>query len=411
MFVEIRAIPRFDSNNQLIGLIHIVRDITERKRMEEEILKARKLESVGILAGGLAHDFNNLLQGILGNISFAKTLSNPEDRVYKILENAESSYMRAISLTNQLITFSKQGEPIKKPAFVKNLIKDTTSFTLSGSGIRSKFNIPDNLWPVDVDEGQITRVIQNIVMNARDAMPEAGTVNVAAENTTVSEKDSIALNNGKYIKISIEDHGAGIPEENLSKIFDPYFSTKDRVSEKGMGLGLTICYSIIKNHEGLITVESKSDIGTTFQIYLPASEKEEVRKEKTKAESFTVKGRVLIMDDEAVVTDFVEEFLRHIGCEVEVARDGEEAIDLYKKDLEAQRPFDVVILDLTVPGGMGGRETIGKLLEINPDVKAVASSGYSNDPVMTDFEQYGFKGILIKPYQIENLNEILSKLV
>ncbi len=400
----------FEINGRKI-LQGIFRDITERKRMEEELLKARKLESVGILAGGIAHDFNNLLQGILGNVSFAKRLSNPENKIYKILDKAESSYMRAISLTNQLITFSKGGEPVKKTVFIRNLIKDTTNFTLSGSSIRSKFNIPDNLWPVDVDEGQITRVIQNIVLNARDAIPEAGTINVTAENTTVREKENIALNNGKYIKITIEDDGIGMPQKNLTKIFDPYFTTKDKVSEKGMGLGLAICYSIIKNHEGLITVESKPKVGTTFHIYLPASEKEIEKKKEAKVLSLTEKGRLLIMDDEEVVADITKEFLKHIGYEVEVARDGEEAIELYKKAMESEKPFDVAILDLTIPGGMGGKETIGKLLEIDTDVKAIATSGYSNNPVMTEFAQYGFKGSLIKPYKIEKLGEIISKLM
>ena len=246
-------------------------DISERKRSEEALLKAKKLESVGILAGGIAHDFNNLLTSILGNISFAKMHGNPEDKIFKLLDHAEKASIRASELTKQLITFSKGGVPVKKMAPIGELLEDTAHLSLSGSNVSCRFNIPNDLWPVEIDEGQMRQVIHHIVRNAREAMPEGGVINLLAQNMTLSAKDGLPLKGGKYIKLSVEDHGVGIPQENLSKIFDPYFTTKEMGSQKGMGLGLAICYSVIKNHEGLITVESRVGVGTTFHIYLPVS--------------------------------------------------------------------------------------------------------------------------------------------
>ncbi len=389
----------------------IIRDLTDRKRMEEEILKIKKLESLGILAGGIAHDFNNLLQGLLGNISFAKLLSRPGEQIYEVLESAESTYARARSLTSQLLTFTSGGDTIRKPVALGKLIADTVDFSLSGSRVKSRLQIPPGLWPVEADEGQLTQVIQNLVQNARDAMPGGGTVTVKAENTVTDEDEVFDLVKGRHVKISFQDHGAGIAPKNLDRIFDPYFTTKERGNEKGLGLGLTICHSIVKKHGGCITVDSHPGKGADFTVYLPASEKEVAEHERVKTVSQLRKGKVLVMDDEDLVTGLAEGILSHMGYEAAVARDGKEALEIYKEAKNERRPFDIVILDLTVPGGMGGEETLKHLQSIDPKVKAVISSGYLSDPVMKDYRGHGFQGALSKPYRVEELRGVLSRLL
>ena len=386
----------------------VARDITERKRMQGELLRVQKLESIGILAGGIAHDFNNILTAILGNISLAKMYANPEDKICKKLTEAEKASVRAKDLTQQLLTFSKGGQPIVKTAPVTKLLKDTTSFALTGSNVRCEFSMSEDLWPVEMDEGQMSQVINNLVINAVKSMPKGGTIKVRAENATVGTertKQSLPLEGENYVKISIQDEGIGIPKEHLQKIFDPYFTTR----KKGSGLGLAISYSIVQKHHGYITAESELGVGTTFHIFLPASEKEVITERHAKEIVRGEKGRVLIMDDEEIVRDVASGMLEHIGYEVEVAKDGAEAIALYKQTQESQVPFDVVILDLTVPGGMGGKETIEKLIELDPQAKAIVSSGYSTDPVMSEFREYGFSSVVSKPYKIEELREALHK--
>ncbi len=379
-----------------------IRDITERKRIEKELAKGQKLESVGVLAGGIAHDFNNLLTTILGNITFAKTYLSPEDKIFILLDEAEKASIRASDLTKQLITFSKGGGPFKKITSIGKLIKDTVQFTLSGSNIKSEFNIPDDLWLVEVDEGQIKQVIYNMVLNARECMPGGGVVHILTENILNSGGNGLPLKEGEYIKVSIEDQGSGIPEENLSKVFDPYFSTKERGGQRGMGLGLTVCYSVVKNHHGLITLESEMGVGTTFHIYLPVLRKEVLEKPSVS------KGKILIMDDEEGVRKIAGTILRHIGYEVDYAREGAEAIELYRRAKEFRQSFDGVILDLTIRGGMGGKETIERLLEIDSEVKAIISSAYSDDPAISEFKEYGFRGAVIKPFTIEQLSEAVD---
>lgn len=278
IYLQVSTSPVFDEKGRFMGSVHIAKDITERKQMEEELLRYRTLESVGILAGGIAHDFNNMLQNILGNISYARILSRPGSKIYSTLKRAENEYSCASSLTERLITFSKGGYPYKKTVYIGEFVKNTTDITLRGSNIKSEFKIPDKLWAVEADKMQLSRVIQNIVQNARDAMPEGGTIKVIAENTTISKKKKTILKIGEYIKISIEDNGIGIARKDLTKIFDPYFTTREMGNEKGLGLGLAVCYSIIKKHDGLITVESKRNAGTVFHIYLPASREKAVEK-------------------------------------------------------------------------------------------------------------------------------------
>ncbi len=394
----------------------IINDITERKSLEEESLKAQKLESVGLLAGGIAHDFNNILTGITGNISLAKN-SLGTDKAHERLTAAEGALTQAASLANQLLTFSKGGEPIKETSCIGRLIKDSVSFSLRGSNIKYEFFICDDLWPVDIDKGQINQVISNIIINARQAMTEGGVLMVGAENLTIGTgtEDTIdeSLKEERYIKISIEDNGTGIDQEHLEKIFDPYFSTK----EEGSGLGLATSYSIIKKHGGRIIAESLLGAGTTFYIYLPAS-KDKVSEDKgreviiTKLTEKKHNGRkVLVMDDEEIIRDVLGEMLTSLGYEMDFAINGNEATELYSKAIESGKPFDAVIVDLTIPGGMGGEQAVKKLLEIDPGVKAIVSSGYSNDPVMAKYEEYGFVGVITKPYVVAELNEKLHKII
>ena len=381
------------------------RDITERKELEEERNKAAKLESIGLLAGGIAHDFNNILTAILGNVSLANILADEDLKKTKaILVEAEKSILSARDLTGQLLTFSKGGEPIKKTIILSDMIKEVTEFSLRGSNVKCWYDIAENLWPCKVDEGQIDQTIRNLVINADQAMSDGGIITVLAGNVTVGPEDSLPLAEGRYVKLTIKDQGLGIPEKHLSKIFDPYFTTK----QKGSGIGLATCYSIVKRHDGLIAVESERDIGTTFHTYLPASSELVEAKAERKAYVSEITGKILIMDDEPALVEVVSKILEQIGCVAEAASDGAEAVRLYKKAMKSGQPFNAVILDLTVPGGMGGQETIKKLLEIDPEVKAIVSSGYSNDPVLANFREYGFSSVVTKPYRIDELQEVLQ---
>jgi len=382
-----------------------LRDITDRKKTEGELLRVQKLESLGVLAGGIAHDFNNILTAILGNISLAMLYVKPGNVLFERLLEAENASVRARSLTQQLLTFSKGGTPVKKTASIVDLIKESAGFVLRGSQVKCDFILADNIWPVEVDEGQMSQVIQNLVINADQAMPDGGTITVRVENNIVTAEDVLPLRERRYVKITIQDHGIGIPEEYLEKIFDPFFSTK----QKGSGLGLATAYSIIKKHDGYITVESEMGSGTKFLIYLPASRKHVIKKQALGGIPICGAGKVLFMDDEEMVRNTAGEMLRRIGYTVEFARDGAQAIEVYVKAQLSGQPFDAIIMDLTIPGGLGGKETIKKLLEIDPEVKAIVSSGYSNDPVMADYKKYGFAGVIAKPYRIKQLSEQLIK--
>lgn len=391
----------------------ITRDITAEKEKEDEQMRMEKLESLGVLAGGIAHDFNNLLMGIIGNISLAKSVSDNE--AVEILEDAEKASRRAKNLTNQLLTFSKGGEPIKEEISIKNVIKESARFILSGSNVQCRFNFSEDLWPVKVDSGQISQVINNLVLNADQAMPEGGKIDVRAENVILEEENSLPLDEGKYVKIEIEDNGSGINEDHLTKIFDPYFSTKSR----GSGLGLSSVYSVIKKHDGYIDVESEIGVGTTFSFYLPAVDKKEKARERVRDiekekedDSVEYEGKILLMDDNETVRNVVSKMLEKYGYRVETVRDGEEALRVYKKTLKYEEdPFSAVILDLTISGGMGGKETIKELKEIDPDVKAVVSSGYSTAPVMSNYEKYGFCEVIVKPFDTRKLKETLEKII
>jgi PAS domain S-box-containing protein len=374
-------------------------------KSEKRLFQAEKLESLGILAGGIAHDFNNILTTILGNVSMAKDQAASRSEISELLTEAATASKRAQTLTKQLLTFAKGGTPVKETASVGDIIKESSLFVMRGSKSGCEFSIAEDLWTVEVDVGQVNQVINNIVINANQAMPEGGIIEIKAENLIIDEGNEWYLKPGRYVRMSFKDEGVGIAEKHLSKIFDPYFTTK----HEGSGLGLATAYSIIKKHGGTIVAESLLGIGTTFHIYLPASEKEEP--EKMEDNVIKGRGKILLMDDEASLRKITGKMLEKLGYEPEFAEDGDEAIRMVKGAKEAKKPYDAVILDLTIPGGIGGKEAIQKLVEIDPEIKAIVSSGYSDDPILANFREYGFKGMLPKPFELSSLGKMLHEVL
>ena len=388
--------------------IIVTTDVTQQKLMEEERLKLQKLEAVGTLAGGIAHDFNNLLQGVFGYISIAKLNAANKDKSIAALEQAEKALHMSVNLTAQLLTFSKGGKPVKKKIPLQSVIENSVKFALSGSTVDYRIKLDSDLRHVEADEGQIEQVIQNIVLNADQSMPTGGTIVIAAKNVRAPKKGTPQMpEEGKYVEISVQDDGIGISEEHLSKIFDPYFTTK----AKGSGLGLATCYSIIRNHGGVIQVSSKVGKGTTFYVYLPGVEAEKEVPQVPELSPFVRKGKILLMDDEEIVRDIAGKMIEVFGHEVEFAEHGEATIRKYKAAMESGKPFDIVILDLTIRRGMGGKETIERLLAVNPNIRAIVSSGYSDDAVVSDYHKYGFSARLTKPYKLQELSDTLNTLL
>ncbi len=385
---------------------NILRDISERKKMEEERLLLSKLESLGLLAGGIAHDFNNILTAILGNISLARMEAQQEPELghhcLQRMGEAERACLRARALAGQLLSFAKGGLPIKKPTAVAALLRESVNLALSGSKARSRLILPEDLWRIEVDEGQISQVFNNLLINADQAMPAGGTITVRAENVIVGEEST--MEECEYVRITISDQGVGIPPHYLGKIFDPYFTTK----QKGSGLGLATSYSIVRSNAGYITVESEPGAGTTFSVYLPATQAAEPSPQIPAAAPLSGQGRILVMDDEVMVRDILSTMLGKLGFEVASAADGEEAIRLYQEAQTSGRPFTAAIFDLTVPGGMGGKEALRRLLAIDPRIKAIVSSGYSDDPIMAEFRTFGFQGVISKPYRFMELSQALA---
>jgi PAS domain S-box-containing protein len=397
---EARLVPLLESQ-----IIALVRNVTERKRTEDERVRLSKLDSISILAGGVAHDFNNILTAIVGNLSFAMTVRRP-DLIHDVLSDIEAAALRAQKLVAQLATFSRGGMPIRSVSGIGPLLRDSAEFALSGSNVTCEFSIADDLAPVSVDEGQLGQAIDNLVINAQQAMPGGGTVRVSAENVSVDGRNPLlATRPGRYVQIRVEDSGVGIPKQHLPRIFDPYFTTK----EKGTGLGLATTYSIVKRHDGHIAVESALGAGTTFTILLPASSELAAIAPREQATPKKGRGFVLLMDDEEMIRDGTARMLQHLGYAVQCARNGEEAISIYRRAKEQGRPFDVVIMDLTVPAGLGGKETLRALRAIEPGVTAIVSSGYSDEPIMAAHVQYGFRGVLTKPYTIRELGDVLHQ--
>jgi PAS domain S-box-containing protein len=392
--------PLLDDLKKPYAVCGISTDITISKKMEEEMQRTEKLESVGMLAGGIAHDFNNLLTGILARVSIALSTIAPDDINHKRLTAVEKAVLRATDLTHQLLTFSKGGAPVKRALSVTELVNEAVGFALMGSNVRYDSKLPADLMAIDADEGQVSQVINNLIINATQAMPEGGIIDISAENFTIKDSSFLTLKKGDYVLITFTDHGVGIPSDKIHQIFDPFFTTKD----KGSGLGLATTYSIIKNHGGHIAVESEEGIGTTFFVYLPALNKEPEPRKRAAEKLIKGSGRILVMDDEEFIREAAEELLRMAGYDVSSASNGDEAISAYRAAKTQGAPFDVVIMDLTIPGGKGGKEAIKELKAIDPEVKAIVSSGYSNDPIMANFKKYGFSGVVAKPYKLSELS-------
>jgi PAS domain S-box-containing protein len=385
----------------------IGRDISEqvkatedRIQLEKQLLHAQKLDSLGVLAGGLAHDFNNLLTGIMGNLSVALMRSGDNQQISTPLERALQASERAADLTRQLLTFAKGGAPIKQVASLANIIRDSAGFALHGTNVSIEFAIPDDLWPAEVDIGQIGQVVSNLVINADQAMPGGGLLRIAADNLEAAAPSELpVLPTGRYIRIKVIDQGVGIPTEYLDRIFDPYFTTK----QQGSGLGLATVHSIITRHGGAIKVDSETGHGAVFTLWLPASDKSLESDVRPEYPFLAGKGKILVMDDEEILRELAQDMLDMLGYECVTCKEGVQACELYSQALQTGKPFSVVIVDLTIPGGMGGLETMKRLLKMDPGVKVIVASGYSSDPVVASYKDYGFAAAVPKPFSIQQM--------
>ena len=386
-------------------ILSIIHDASRRKIMEEELMHALKMESVVMMANGIASEFNTLITRIISNLSVLMTETQDRTRQYKLLQETDKIADNARNLVRRLVSFSISGAPVKKTSAVATLLKDTANFMLSGSNIWCNFFISDDLYPVELDQAQFVQALSNVVLNASQSMPKGGIINITARNIHLEENEISNLADGNYVRISIEDKGHGISPENLQRIFDPYFTTRqDRI-----GLGLSIAYSILRNHGGTITVHSELGKGSSFDMYLPVSP------QKSTAEPLASKppysgARILVVDDEEVVRNAGKRLLGRLGYDnVDFASEGNETLNKYRESMEAGKPYDIVIIDLTIPGEPGGKQVVQKLIEMDPLANIIVSSGYFNDPIVTDFHRYGIKGVLAKPYRLEELELLLHE--
>lgn len=395
-------------DSKVIGTVLVLRDVTEQDLLEQELIRATRLESVGVLAGGIAHDFNNILTAVMGNVALAQLDVPSEGPAAVSLRSAEKAALRARDLTQQLLTFAKGGEPVRAAVQIEAVVREMTSFALHGSQVKAFFEINPGLWPADADKGQIGRVVQNLVINAVQAMPNGGSIRITARNEILDGLSLPGLTPGNYILIAIADTGEGIQSEHLARIFDPYFTTK----QTGTGLGLAAAYSIVKKHHGHIDVESEVGKGTTFRIWLPALlEDVPQHSSRTPWDPGRMNGRVLFMDDEQIIRDMASTLLRRFGLTVDCATDGAEAIEKYQAARARGEPYNLVIMDLTIPGGMGGLAAVRKLHAIDPNVKAIVSSGYSSDPVLANYREHGFVAMVPKPYEMGELARVLREVL
>lgn len=397
------AAPIKDSAGNILGVVLVFRDMTEKIHLMEQAQRAQRLESIGVLAGGIAHDFNNILEGVFGYLGLA-AVNVKDEHVSGMLADALKSIQRAKGLTGQLLTFARGGEPVKKNQSLIPVVRDTVQFATSGSNVRAEFHFAEDLFNAEFDFNQISQVIENITLNALQAMPQGGTISVTCSNFHFNENDHPLLR-GNFVRISIADRGIGIPKELQLKIFDPFFTTKS----KGHGLGLATSYSIISRHQGTIEVESEPGKGTTFHLYLPASPARHEEKTPLPKAKRLAGGKILILDDETIMQDIMVKFLKHLGFDALVAAEGKEAIELFKHERDAGKPFDALIFDMTIKGGMSGKDTIKEIRKIDPAIPAFVMSGYSEDPALSNPEQFGFNGGLSKPFKIEELEELLSR--
>lgn len=408
-WIQVNYNPIIDANGNVTSIIVLSFDITDLKEHEKEQLKIEKLESLGILAGGIAHDFNNILTGIMGNLSLARQYLDGTHKAYNPLVGAEKASVRAAELARQLLTFARGGEPVKKVVSLSHLVNESLSLTLRGSNVKGVVDIPDSVHAIEADEGQISQVFNNIIINATQAMPDGGTLTVAVRNLTIDANSLLPLAPGRYVCITFTDEGCGIAEADLKKIFDPYYTTKS----KGSGLGLASAHSIIVKHGGHISASSVAGKGTTLTIYLPsigetfsAYQTEYV----TKVAEGDRGGSILVMDDEEIIRDLATSMLTEMGYQVATCENGLEAITRYITAMDSGEPFSAVIMDLTIPGGMGGKEAAQKILSLDANAKLIVSSGYSDDPIMSDYSSYGFVGAVAKPYRLNELEQLLRSL-
>lgn len=395
------------TDRKVSNIVWIGKDITERKKSEESLRTLQKLESLGVMAGGIAHDFNNIMTGILGNLSLAKEEVNGGTEIRELIVESQNACMSAKGLTKQLLTFAKGGNPVINIAEVGSILKESCTFAARGSKAKCRFRIDKDLLSVKVDRDQIAQVFQNLVINASQSMLEGGRITISASNVHLTAEAIATLEPGPYIRIQVVDAGIGMSEEILPRIFDPYFSTKG----SGRGLGLATCHSIIVKHQGHMEAMSQAGQGTTFTVYLPATAAVEVSSEIEPVVTGTATGRVLIMDDDPLVSRTFARILKRLGSDCEIVNDGETALAAFTRAQLSETPFDLVVMDLTIPGGMGGRDAAKRLKERYPDAKAIVSSGYSNDPVMANYSAYGFEGMLTKPYRVEEVAKVLNELL
>lgn len=395
-----------DASSIVIGFFIYFSDITEKKKFEREFQNALRLNSLGKLSSGIAHDFNNVLTTILGNISLAKLDISEEEEIFSLLTEAELGIEKARIMTQQLLSFSNNGVSAKERIDIAQILHEFVSFTLSGSNVTCEYAIAEDLRDIEADKTQINQIIHNIVINAVQAMPIGGTINIEAVNADISLDNALNLPGGHFIRILIQDHGIGIDPVELPHIFDPFYQS----NLTGKGMGLTVVHDIIIQHGGFISIDSELDVGTSVIFYLPAVESKTVIPPKEHASSSPHTGKVLIMDDEDVIRRVLGKMLKQLGYHASAVANGDDAIQLYQENMVKGTPFSAVILDLTIRGGMGGEETVKRLLQIDPKLKAVASSGYSTDKIMTNFNEYGFSGTLIKPYKVKELEDTLADL-
>ncbi len=396
--------PIRDADGRNIGVVLVFRDITEQTRLEQEARRNQRLESLGVLAGGIAHDFNNILVAILGNISLAERLVSGQEKVELLLAEARKAGLRARDLVRRLQTFAKGGDPIREAAAIDEVIRESADFVLRGSNVACRYDFAPDLWLADIDSGQVSQVIQNLVINAKQAMPDGGTVTITCRNREERPDTEDGTEPQRFIEVSVADDGPGIPADRLPHIFDPYFTTK----EEGTGLGLAIVHSVIRKHGGNITVESSPGQGTRFTFLLPASQKEETTVSSPPTTSIVGgSGRILVMDDDEAIRLLAVNMLGFLGYEAETVVDGEDAVARYQEALTAGRPFAAVILDLTVPGRMGGREAGERILAMDPTARIIITSGYARERVLASYRQYGFAGILVKPFLAGEMDRLL----
>ena len=404
VLVEGCCAPIRDAEGKGAGVVLVLRDVTDRSRLEAELQRASKLESVGILAGGIAHDFNNILAIVMGNLTLAQLDAGTSATALRWLKEAERGAFRARDLTHQLLTFAKGGDPVRTAVVLPEIVREAAKFALHGSTVRGEFEIADDLWAADVDGGQIGQVVQNLVINAMQAMKGGGSIRITLHNDELAADSATPLPAGRYLRLAISDTGSGIRPELLPRIFEPYFTTK----VQGSGLGLATVYSIIRKHQGHVSVESELGKGTTFRMWLPAAKQAPAATEASRSPFTVMQGHILFMDDEEPIREMITVLLGRLGFTVKTVADGAELVREYAAARGGQQPYDLVMMDLTVPGAMGGREAMQELRKLDPGVRAIVSSGYSGDPVMANFREHGFCGIVPKPFRMNDLAKVLQ---